>query len=187
MAEKKNGFIFKAATFIVDKRNVFFLLYAFAFLFCIFAMGWVHVENDVTKYLPEDVEIRQGYETMNQHFTVTGMGRVMVSNITYDTAEELFEDLSAIEGITMVTFDDTQDHYRDASALYDLNFDGGKGLAAFGGMICAFDGRLLVFYLTVGVGLMLLVLLINFSGILPLTAELKKRRAEWKDLLAQEE
>lgn len=37
------------------------------------------------------------------------------------------------------------------------------------------------------VGLMLLVLLINLTGILPLAAELKKRRAEWKALLAEEE
>ena len=126
MAEKKGGLLSRAVTFIVDKRNVFFLLYAFAFLFCIVAMGWVHVENDVTKYLPEDAEIRRGYETMNEHFTVTGMGRVMVSNITYETAQQIYEDMSAIEGITMVTFDDSPDHYRDASALYDVNFDGGN-------------------------------------------------------------
>ena len=37
------------------------------------------------------------------------------------------------------------------------------------------------------VGLMLLVMLINFTGILPLYAEWKKRRAEWKQLLAEEE
>ena len=37
------------------------------------------------------------------------------------------------------------------------------------------------------IGLMILVLLINFSGILPLAAELKKRRAEWKALLEEEE
>ena len=36
-------------------------------------------------------------------------------------------------------------------------------------------------------GLLLLVLLINFSGILPLAAELKKRRQEWKQLLEEEE
>ena len=126
MAEKKGSFISKAAAFIVDKRNVFFLLYAFAFLFCIFAMGWVNVENDVTKYLPEDAEIRQGYDAMSAYFTITGMGKVMVSNITYETAERIYEDMSAIEGITMVTFDNTEDHYRDASALYDVNFDGGN-------------------------------------------------------------
>ena len=36
-------------------------------------------------------------------------------------------------------------------------------------------------------GLMLLVLLINATGMLPLFAELKKRRAEWKQLLEEEE
>ena len=37
------------------------------------------------------------------------------------------------------------------------------------------------------VGLMLLVMLINLTGVLPLAAELKKRRQEWKQLLAEEE
>ncbi len=36
------------------------------------------------------------------------------------------------------------------------------------------------------IGLMLLVLIINFTGILPLAAELKKRRQEWKELLKEE-
>ena len=31
----------KIATFIVDKRNLFFLLYAFALIFSIVATGWV--------------------------------------------------------------------------------------------------------------------------------------------------
>ena len=127
MAERNTGsFIAKTAAFIVDKRNVFFLLYVFAFLFCIFSMGWVNVENDVTKYLPEDAEIRQGIDAMNANFAVTGTGRVMVTNVSYETAEAIFEDMSKIDGITMVTFDDTQEHYKDASALYDVNFDGGN-------------------------------------------------------------
>ncbi len=36
------------------------------------------------------------------------------------------------------------------------------------------------------IGLMLLVLIINLTGILPLAAELKKRRQEWKELLKEE-
>ncbi len=124
--KKKDSFMTKAAAFIIDKRNVFFILYLFAFAFCIFAMGWVHVENDVTKYLPEDAEIRQGIDAMNANFTVTGTGRVMVSNVSYETAEQIYEELSGIEGILMVTFDDSEDHYRDASALYDVTFSGGN-------------------------------------------------------------
>ena len=42
MAEKKSGgFVEKLATFIVDKRNLFFLLYIFAFVFCIFSMDYI--------------------------------------------------------------------------------------------------------------------------------------------------
>ena len=37
------------------------------------------------------------------------------------------------------------------------------------------------------IGLMLLVTLINLSGILPLVSELKKQRAVWKQLLEEEE
>ena len=38
-----------------------------------------------------------------------------------------------------------------------MHFQGGKGLACFGGMVLFFNPWLLVFYLTVGVGLMVLV------------------------------
>lgn len=46
-----------------------------------------------------------------------------------------------------------------------MHFQGGKGLAAFGGMVCFHSPWLLLFYLTVGVALMLLV---NYSVFLPL-------------------
>ena len=63
---KSRGFLDKLAAFIVDKRSVFFLIYVFVFVFCIFSMGWVEVENDVTAYLPEGTETRLGIEAMNE-------------------------------------------------------------------------------------------------------------------------
>ncbi len=126
MKEKRGSFFTSMATFIVDKRNLFFLLYIFAAIFCVFSMGWVQVENDVTKYLPAETETRQGIEAMNDNFETFGMGQVMVSNITYETAEKLYEEMLEIEGVTMVTFDSTADHWKDACALYDVNFDGGN-------------------------------------------------------------
>ena len=114
----------KIATFIVDKRNLFFLLYAFALIFSIVATGWVKVENDITTYLPEDTETRQGLTVMNDNFVTYGTARVMVSNVTYETAENICSDLESIDGVTSVDFDDTTDHYKSASALFSITFDG---------------------------------------------------------------
>jgi len=126
MKESASGsFVTKLATFIVDKRNMFFLLYGFAFLFCLISMNWVEVENDVTKYLSEDSETRMGIEAMNANFQSFSTGQVMVSNVTLDTAWEIYEELSGVEGLQMVVFDETPEHYTDASALFDVNFPGG--------------------------------------------------------------
>ena len=127
MNEKKSGgFIEKLSTVIVDKRNLFFLLYLFAFVFCLFSMNWVQVENDVTTYLPDDTETRQGLVAMNENFATFGTAQVMVSNITYETAEELYDTIAAIDGVDMVTFDRSTDHYTGAAALYDVSFAGGN-------------------------------------------------------------
>ena len=114
----------KIATFIVDKRNLFFLLYACALIFSIVATGWVKVENDITTYLPEDTETRQGLTVMNDNFVTYGTARVMVSNVTYETAENICSDLESVDGVTSVDFDDTTDHYKSASALFSVTFDG---------------------------------------------------------------
>ena len=59
-------------------------------------MGWVYVENDVTKYLPEESETRLGITAMNENFASFGTARVMVSSITYETAEKIYEQFKRI-------------------------------------------------------------------------------------------
>ena len=120
---KENG-MEKLAAFIVDKRNLIFLLYVFALIFSIVAMDWVNVENDITIYLGEDTETRQGLTVMNDNFTTFGTARIMISNITYAKAEALVDQIEAVDGVDSVEFDGTTDHYKDASALYTVTFDG---------------------------------------------------------------
>ena len=90
----------KLAAFIVDKRNLFFLLYIFALVFCVFSTGWVNVENDITAYLPEETETRQGLTIMNDEFVTYGSARVMVSNISCQKGEELREAIEAVDGVS---------------------------------------------------------------------------------------
>ena len=119
MMEKsgERNFFRRIATVIVDKRNLFFLLYTFALVFCLFSINWVTVENDVTTYLPEDTETRQGIIAMNENFVPLAMGRIMVSNVTYEEALEIRDMIQELDGIQMVIFDSTRDHYKDASAV----------------------------------------------------------------------
>ena len=146
MEEKKpkTGGMEKIATFIVDKRNLFFLLYALALIFSIVASGWVKVENDITTYLPTDTETRQGLTVMNDNFTTFGTARVMVSNVTYDTAQDLAHKLEDVDGVYSVEFDDSTDHYKQASALFTVTFDGTAtddiSLQALDGIDRALDG-----------------------------------------------
>ena len=122
--KEEPGFMLKMAGFIVKKRTFIFLFYIFAAVFCVFSMGWVNVENDVTVYLPENTETRQGIVVMNENFVASGMAQVMVSNISLETAHTISEKLGQIDGVAMVVFDETESHYRDAAALYDINFEG---------------------------------------------------------------
>ena len=120
---QNESFMMKLATFIVDKRNLFFLLVVISVIFTMFSRNWVEVENDMAFYLPPESETRQGLDVMEDQFTTFGTARVMVANLTLDTARTLETQLSKLEGVQSIAFDDTSDHYAQASALYDITFD----------------------------------------------------------------
>ena len=121
--EQKGNFMEKLATFIVDKRNGFFLIYIFACVFCLFSMNWTKVENDITKYLSEESETAQGLATMNENFASFATARIMISNITYEDAEVLYEQIVEVDGITMADFNNTESYYKDANAMMSVSFE----------------------------------------------------------------
>ena len=54
------SFMLKLARFIVDKRNLVFLVVIIGLIFSVFSRSWVQVENDLTVYLPADSETKPG-------------------------------------------------------------------------------------------------------------------------------
>lgn len=120
---KEDGnFMVKVATFIVDRRNLFFLLFGIAIIFSVVAMNWVQVENDLSAFLPGTTETRQGLDLMEEEFITYGTAKVMVTNINQDEAQELADDIEAMDDVIMLTYDNTKDHYNNFSALYDITF-----------------------------------------------------------------
>lgn len=121
--EKNSSFMVKLAAFIVDKRNLFFLITIIGLVFSAFSRSWVEVENDLSFYLPDDAETKLALNVMEEQFTTYGAAEVMVANITYAAAEELHDRIAEVKGVQSVAFDQTTDHYARSSALFTLTFD----------------------------------------------------------------
>ena len=136
------SFFEKLATFIVDKRNLIFFLYVCALIFCLFSRSWVRVCNDITEYLPDTTETRQGLTLMEEEFTTFATARVMVSHVTYEMAEDLAEQMGQIEGVSSAAFgsgdagadaeedsepetpEDIVEYFKGADALISVTFEG---------------------------------------------------------------
>ena len=132
----------KLATFIVDKRNLIFFLYACALIFCLFFRNWVSVCDDITEYLPDTTETRQGLTLMNEEFTTFGTARVMVSHVTADIASDLAEQIEQIEGVSAASLgesttgaddedepetpEEIEEYFKGVNALISVTFEGGR-------------------------------------------------------------
>lgn len=123
---KSEDFMLKLARFIVDKRKAFYLVFLAAVVFCAASVSKVQVNNDITSYLPVDTETRRGLTLMEEEFTTLGSGQFMLTNITYDEADQVAKEIEQVDGVSGVEFDDTEKHYTGSSALITVTFDGEK-------------------------------------------------------------
>ena len=123
-SEKKDeSFMIKLSTLIVDKRKGFYLIFIVLIIFSILSMNKVKVNNDLTTYLPDTTETRQGIDLMDEQFTTYGSARIMVCNVTFDEAQKLADQIENMKGVSMLDFDDTEDCYHDMEALFSITFD----------------------------------------------------------------
>ncbi|ETP73639.1 putative RND superfamily exporter [Lachnospiraceae bacterium JC7] len=130
-------------SFIVDKRNLFFLIYFILIIFSVFSQNWVSVENDLSAYLSEDTETKQAMNLMESEYTTFGSAKVMVSNISLREAFSVCDTIKGTPGVfetgflpeylnpasgeiakedEELTIDEIREHYNDSSALFDVVF-----------------------------------------------------------------
>jgi len=124
----------KLASFIVDKRNLIFFLYVAAIIFSAFSQAWVSVCDDLTAYLPETTETRQGLSIMEEELTTYGTARIMVSHTSLNLAQNLAERIENVEGVTTAVVgsgtpgasddEDLSEFVKGADVLINVTFDG---------------------------------------------------------------
>lgn len=122
----QKSFMERVSEFIVEKRFLFILIFIGMCVLSIFTSNSVRVDEDLTNYLPDDSETRQGLAIMNREFITYGDARVMVSNITYAKAEEIAAMLRTVDGVKDVKVSEDPEHFRDAAALFEVTFEGEK-------------------------------------------------------------
>ena len=139
-------FMEKLSTFIVDKRNLFFLLTIILLIFSAFSRNWVEVESELSAYLPEDSLTRQALDVMEQEFGYPGMARIMVKDVTLPEARTIRQRISRVDGVDLVVGPDlaanvystdafiknslTDRFYKDGNAVYQIIFEDGDSDAS---------------------------------------------------------
>ena len=123
--KEKNGpgFAQKACAFIVDKRNLFFLIFVLLAIFSAFSRKWVNVENSLSYYLPETTETKKGIDLMADEFTTYGACTFMVANVSYEQGERLATSIGEMEGVFSVDYNDTAEYYNNGSAKLYVTFE----------------------------------------------------------------
>ena len=117
----ESNMMMSLASFIVDKRNLIFLILIIGVVFSFFSTSWIEVENTLSEFLPDDSESRQGLDIMEEEFITYGTAQVMVANISLDRANSLYDELCNLEGVQSIVFDE-EDNYAHVSALYTISF-----------------------------------------------------------------
>lgn len=111
------------ASTIVEGRFVVYILFAAMMIFSALGLSKVQVNNDITAFLPSEVETRQGLTIMEDEFVTFASMRAMVSNITLDTANRLADEIAEVDHVFGVTFDDSSAHYSESAALFSISLD----------------------------------------------------------------
>lgn len=115
----------RVALFIVDKRKAFYLVFAIAFIFCAVSIPKVKVVNDIAEYLPSYTETKRGLDIMDSQFVTCDTFTLMIKNIAYDSAARMPDRIKETDGVKDVAFDDSEDHFKDSSALFNITLEAG--------------------------------------------------------------
>ena len=132
---------------VVKYQRVILTSFLTAFVLCLFCQKLIAVDYDMNDYLPKDSPSTIALETMDTEYA-GGIpnARVMIRNVTVPEALSYKEKLSAVDGVTDVTWLDdvasvTQPldfipektlnaYYKDQNALFSVTIDDDKNLEA---------------------------------------------------------
>ncbi len=131
------------AKFIVQKKWLFFAIFAAFIIYAVICIPKVNVEYDITTYLPKDTDTSRALEIMNDEFVTYGTATVLVKDVSYDEASELVNKITAEKGVKSLPFSNSDKYYKDRAAKLSITFDGTsadeKAVSAYNSVIDLLD------------------------------------------------
>ena len=116
---------FKLSDFLVRKRVIFMLAAVAIAIACIFMIPHTNINSDMSRYLPDDSQMKQGIDKMSEEFGDAGLGsgmvRVMFKSLPDSARIAIKDDLSEIDGVANVIYIEGSDEYNHGEmVLYEL-------------------------------------------------------------------
>ena len=115
----------KFSNFIVNKRNIVLAVMLVLAVASIICSQFVEINEDMTKYLPDDSNMKAGLDIMEDEFPemeTSNSIRVMFDDLTEAQKETVLTELSAIPNVDSVDYDaESSDYNKDNHTLFVLN------------------------------------------------------------------
>lgn len=112
----KKNFLVKLGDFIVNFRYLFLGLFVVLAVICTININNVKVNYDIASYLPDDTETKVGIDLMKEFGELNQM-QVLLTDISYDDAQEKADKIKNIDNVENVSFNNTKDYYKNNNAL----------------------------------------------------------------------
>lgn len=135
--EKKAAGLVLAGWIAENSRRIekFFIIALILSAICI---PFVNVNYDLTEYLPDYVDSKQGIDLMERTFGYPGTARIMLEDVSLYEAKQYKDKLAAVDGVDQILWCDSQidvyapesfidydaitDYYKDGYAVMDVTF-----------------------------------------------------------------
>ena len=116
----------KVTDFIIEKRNYVLTIFIILSVVCLYLSTKVHINYDLTEYLPSTSETRIGMDIMKDEFPEldTSALIVMFKDLSTEDKDKIKDELENIEGVSSVTYDDSDKYNKDEYTLYEITVDG---------------------------------------------------------------
>ena len=122
--ENRIPILYRVSSAIVAGRFVIFALFAAACVLCSMMLGKVKTNSDLSYFLPPEMETRRGMTIMSEEFATYATASVFFDGISEEDATSISEQISEHDRVALVTFDTSEDYYKDGKALIVISFDG---------------------------------------------------------------